>query len=486
MKLLTNLITLIFCISCQMLFAGTFTIENIHVHDQIQNTGEGISVDAPSSTSKIKGKIFIPQIEVKLSVSKDAQSKNLIAKAYYYDSSGQLIQTVGQPSLATHCDSVSPYCWHTIVPGNTRQSIYFPLPVKLPATWTVVVVFGNAKGVVAASVPDNQQQDVGYPERDLVAKTLLSPDVEVVGPDQVTPLIEQVVQSDNPRYPSFTLLLHLPHGVTNAKDVSGVMATCLLATSVQQIRDTLNAIKPEGDPNPYFAYAEAHNMAVIAWGSRWVWSSYANFDELDKNNIREWDDNFQLLANTWDRGVQLLVDKYGIPDHDYLMYGLCAGGEWVHRLALHKPDRFLAVHMHISTSYDAPTPEGSHVMWLLTTGELDDGCDRARRFYSAARGLNYPIIFKAIIGLGHANSPIADQLGLRFFDYALSVKSKRDTANAQDLTKSQPLDLSSFYQSPFYGDLMNQEMFAAQDKDMIPGGFLVPLPTKDIADVWNK
>lgn len=33
---------------------------------------------------------------------------------------------------------------------------------------------------------------------------------------------------------------------------------------------------------------------------------------------------------------------------------------------------------------------------------------------------------------------------------------------------------------------MNQDMFAAQEKDMIPAGFLVPLPNKEIAEAWNK
>ena len=62
----------------------------------------------------------------------------------------------------------------------------------------------------------------------------------------------------------------------------------------------------------------------------------------------------------------------------------------------------------------------------------------------------------------------------------------RDAANAGDLAQSQPLDVSGFYASPFYGDLMNQEMFAAQDKERIPSGFLVPLPNKEIADAWNQ
>jgi hypothetical protein len=434
----------------------TFSIENIRVHD----------------TSGVER-----GVEVDIKIAKDAESKKLITKAYYFDRTGQLVQTIAQPLEPS---------LPTLLPKDSTSTIRFPLLKNLPIDWNLVVVFGNSRGAVAESVPGGHEQNLAYPERDLVAKTLLSPDVAVDSVAPTSQVIEQLVQSGNPRYPAFTLLMHLPHGVKNPKDVSGVMAVCLLSNSVADIRNRLLAIKPVGEPDPYFAYAEAHHMAVIAWGARWVWNSYANFDELNKDQNRLWDQDFESLADAWDHGIQLLVFKYGIPDHDYLMYGLCAGGEWAHRLALHKPDRFLAVQMHISTSYDTPTPEGNHVMWLLTTGELDFGYDRARRFYSAARSLGYPIIFKAFMGLGHGDSSMADQLGIRFFDYALALKAKREAAKAGSLVSAPPMDLSGFDTSPFYGDLMNQDMFVATDKEMVPHGFLVPLPTKDIADAWNK
>jgi dienelactone hydrolase len=486
MKLLRNLIALVLCSS--NLSAATFSIESIHVHAQ----SAGLTAGIQSFDQNHRAVGFIPQVEVEIKVDQNAHSKNLIAKAYYFDDSGHSIQVFTAPAAAFRSvsagDSVRANnlvsVWPTILPANTQQSIYFPLPSNLPASWTLVVVFGNSNGLVAASVPDNQQDKFDYAERDLATRTLLSPDVAIDDGNEMAPLIEQKVESDNPAYPAFTLLMHLPHGVTDPRNVKGVLATCMIANSVGEIRNKLNAIKPENDPDAYFAFAESHQMAVIAWGARWVWSSYANFDELDSDQARTWDDSFLKLANAWDHGVQLLVDQYGIPDHDYLMYGFCAGGEWVHRLALHKPGRFLAVQMHISTSYDTPTPEASRVLWLLTTGELDNGCDRARRFYSAATDLKYPIIFKAIIGLGHTDCAEADRLGVRFFDYALAMKNKRDAVVANQ--PAVPLDLSAFDAAPFYGDLMNQEIVAAADKETIPAKFLVPLPTRDIADAWIK
>jgi hypothetical protein len=472
--------------------AATFSIESIHVHADGSELTAGIQGDDPHSTAARPPKIFVPQVEVEIRIDKDAASKNLMAKAYFFDGAGKLMVACDAPSTALRPvsagDSVrgtsSISVWPTILPANVRQSIYFLLPSNFPADGSLVIVFGNENGAVAASVPDGAQDKLDYPERELVAKTLLSPDVELVGGDEMAPLIEQVVKSDNPAYPAFTLLLHLPHGVKNPRDVRGVLATCILANSVGEIRNRLNAIKPENDPNAYFAFAEAHKMAILAWGARWVWSSYANFDELDQGEARTWDDNFQQLADAWDRGVQALVEQYGLPDRDYLMYGLCAGGEWVHRLALHKPDRFLAVQMHISTSYDAPTPEANRILWLLTTGELDSGCDRARRFYAAARVLHYPIIFKAFIGAGHADTSTADELGIRFFQYALDMKARREVAHVDNGPPA--VDVSGFTASPFFGDLMNQDMFAARDKERIPGEFLVPLPTREIADAWNR
>ena len=491
MKLRAVAVT-IFCVVSTSVKAATFSIDNIHVHEQPQTDGDGIMVQDPVVSSGRRAQIYIPQVEVDVKVSEQAQSKNLVAKTYFFDDSGKLVATVKEPAVVQHfvSDGVRSnphtYAWPTLVPANARQELFFPLPAKLPANWSVVVVFGNANGMVAAAAPDGQEQMVDYPDKELVAKTQLSPDVALTDAAPVAPLLEERVDSGNPRYPAFTLLVHLPHGVSSAREVNGVLAMCMIADSVPQIRDRLNAIKPSGDPNPYFAFAESHKLAVVAWGARWVWSSYANFDELNRDQIHAWDNNFQQLADAWDRGIEQLVQNNGLPDHDYLMYGLCAGGEWVHRLALHKPDRFLAVQMHISTSYDEPTPGAGRVMWLMTTGERDVGCDRARRFYAVARAMNYPIVFKAVLGVGHADSPVADQLGIRFFEYALAQKARRDAANAEDLAKSQSLDLSAFSASPYYGDLMNQEMFVAQDKGMIPADFIVPLPDKDIADAWNK
>jgi hypothetical protein len=347
------------------------------------------------------------------------------------------------------------------------------------------VTFGNANGAVAASVPDDQLQSLSYPESDLVAKTLVSPDVDAGDTTEIPPLIERVAVTSDPSYPKFTLFLHLPHGVTDPRNVKGVFAQCMLAYNVQSIRDRLNKIDPYHDANPTFAFAEAHQLAILAWGGCGGANTNANYDQMDQDQLEAAEARFQILADAWDTAVDGLVHDYGIPDHDYLLNGWSAAGEWANRLALAKPDRFLAVHIHVATKYDAPNPNASRVLWLLTSGELDPGADRALSFFNAVKSLNYPVVFKSFIGLGHGGSPAVDQLESRFFEYALSLKQQSSSSTLDSAGADTP-DISGFNSPPFYGDAVNQEMYPAGQKEMIPPGFLVSLPNKEIADAWNR
>jgi hypothetical protein len=180
------------------------------------------------------------------------------------------------------------------------------------------------------------------------------------------------------------------------------------------------------------------------------------------------------------------------------LWGESASAQYACRLALRKPEYFLAVHAHIPSSFDKPTPEASRILWCLTTGELEAGHERSLRFYEQCRALGYPMIYKAIVGLGHERSPIANDLGEKFFEYALSVRGQRLTYDQKvnnplaqfqmaQANSGSPLPwLASFQEPAFIGDVVNQDMFSSDQTDMVPLGFRTPLPTKEIAEAWNK
>lgn len=313
------------------------------------------------------------------------------------------------------------------------------------------------------------------------------------------PLIEYVVHINNPKQPQLTLFLRPPIGMTDASQAQGVLALCLLGGQVDDVKKQLQGIDTAPEVTGILKFAEDHRLLILCWGARRLWDPHKNYDDQSVQVNQQMDDTFDDVANGWADGVDSLSEKYGFPNHDFLMYGFCGSAQYAYRLALRKPQYFLAVHVHIPGSFDKPTLDGRKVLWCLTTGELYAGYQRSRRFYTECRALGYPMIYKAFVGLGHSGSEDADTLGMKFFEYALSVKDQRDALDdalqnggdssmqtSDDPAIPQQPWLESFRNAPYLGDIVNQTMVPSDQADMIPTGFRTSLPTKDIADAWNK
>lgn len=315
-------------------------------------------------------------------------------------------------------------------------------------------------------------------------------------------IVQKTVPTRNPRQPNLDLYLRLPPSAQEGKEVSGVLAFCTWEANQAAILSKLDMRSddkpidlegPTGMVRAIIEFTEKHNLAILTWGTVDAWNNDLNTAELARKQQKESDRTFDLLATAWERGVKELGRETGIPQKNYLLYGVSRGAQWAHRLALRKPDYFLAVHVHIPSTFDKPTPEANKPLWLLTTGELEYGYERAQQFYAGCRAFGYPIIFKAIVGIGHSGSHIADALSVRFFEYALSVQDLREgyekrrkdpfARNKED--PSAPW-LESFRSPEFFGDLMNQECFPVAKLDQIPEPFRVPLPTKILAEAWNQ
>ncbi len=463
---------------------GTFNIENVVLHP------------AEITVSPSGDKDAVPaQLEIVVETDKDFRSRGLFCHVSYLDQTGKLIKTFSDPQPALRAVSEADAArrkstteaWPTVILKFSRVSLFYPVPDKLPSAWNAVAVFGSSMGAVAQKYPQDDTHpeiDWNYPDKELVDST---PDyADFVDTDASTPLIEEKVTTTSKRYPVFTLIVHLPAGITNPKDVKGVLAMCLPVGTVEDLRAALldpNKMKG-GNYRELYRYAESRHLAVLAWGARFVFDSYASFDQLTDDQQRQWDEEFAPLADGWDKGVEKFVTDYGLPANNYLMYGTSAGAAWVHRVALMHPERFLAVHFHTCDTFHAPTPEGTQILWLETTGEEDGAYEEAQHFYVAARECHYPIIFKAYVGLGHRESSDAYRFGELFFDYALSLKAQAEAkAVGGDVP---PLDLSQFANPPYVGDFMNQDVHPLKEINQVPAHFVVPLPTQQLADIWNK
>jgi hypothetical protein len=457
-----------------------FIVDKVETLPQPASGNKGLFEKIPDP--KVHGRVnsvFVPSVWLKLRVREKISSNGVYGRVYLYDPAKSLIATLNVPSSGK--DGLLPI----LEPGKPCDFFLRIPKEQLNSKWNAVAVFGD-QNEAAAKASSGVAEDYPFPERKLLNRQGfgLIKRVKVIDP-----VVEQVVQTRNPRQPKITLLMRPPKGISDYSEVKGVLCACVLANSVDDIRGGLQATKPGGIFGGTLAFADAHKLAIVAWGSRWAAKNYVDQTTAE---VRREDHDFDEVANAWERGIKELSYKYGLPAHDFLLWGYCGSSHWAHRLALRKPEYFLAVHIHIPNNFDAPRPEANRILWLITQGELDPGFENSKRFFFDAKKLNYPIIYKAIIGMGHSANQTTVAIGFKFFEYALTLQDERDAFDKELRIGTAPkkggpqLPWPKGFQSPpFYGDMVNQECYPASKVDMIPAAFRVALPTKELADIWN-
>ena len=413
---------------------------------------------------------FRPCIEVGVRTRKSIRSGSLVARCHIIDGRGRVAATIPMPSLARlHAQAKSLQSMPAILRGGVEAVLYFVVPGEVCAgrRWSAVVVFGDRHEMAAGALTAGRRHSpegwwrFEFPEREAVER---GPS-EKVRRDDVAAVMEEVVHTRNETQPQITLLARVPEGCANLAEVRGVLAMCVLANSVEDIRQMLMA----GNV-PLAQFADQQRLAVLAWGSRRAWELAGSYHEFDRAQNRRVDVEFDKVAAAWERGVKSLGERHGLPQKGYLFWACSGAANWAHRLALRRPEYFRAVHVEILSTHDRPTPDGVGPLWLVTTGELEGGYESSLQFYRDCRALGYPILYKAYPGVGHSRCPEARALGVEFFRYALDARAGAD----------------GFERPAAFGDIVNQEAFEPGERGLIPEAFRTPLPTRRLAELWDR
>ncbi len=470
-----------------------FKIESIKILRKPPKDGIGVWF-TPQVNGKPGESVFRPALEIRVSAKENIRSDKTFARAYFFGANDRLIHSLKVPSNSGK-PGKSGFAAPVLFHKNQPASLFFEIPEHLEkSTWKAVVVFGDKYEAQAITYPTTSSAFLlDYPEKDLVSgKTAM----RIVRKPALDPLIEHVVKTRNPRMPQITLFLRPPRNISDSSEIRGVMALCLLAGNLDQIRRELQKEEMSGDHHGLLAFADKNKLAILAWGSSSALWARANYDQLTRQQAREYEASFAIVANAWERGVLELGEKYGMPTKNFLIQGQCGSAHLAKALCLAKPQYFLAIHIHIPGYFERPTPEASRVLWCITTGELYATYDYSLRFLKDAQALGYPILYKAFIGLGHSGHPDATAMGLEFFKFALTQQTlieerERKKASAIDsfaLSASPQNEpwLESFRNPPMYGDIINQEVFPADQVELIPAGFRTAIPTKELATIWQR
>lgn len=448
--------------------------------------------------NKQKTSVFVPCLEVELKTQKQSIAKDTFAKIYFFDKNGRkLTKRTGygvdvawqaRPSSVLRPGDAYPHPMPPIFRKETWESVFFEIPetVRKTAGWQAVVVFGDAHAANAKAYPGGNYAKFAFTER----RKVDFPE-RVEREAALDPVIDYVLKTGNPSQPQITFFIRPPIGMTDLKEAKGVLAICALGNTAQEIKRRLQTLSSVNDDTMWlYRFSEKHRLVILCWGSRQLWDPNRNWDELSKAELRSIDQNFDQVARAWANGVEALTKKYEIPNRGFLLTGVSAAAQYALRLALRQPQFFKAVFVHMPSSFDRPTVEGSQLLWCLTIGERDSGYQRSLKFYQQCRELNYPMIFKGIIGLGHTSSKYSEKLGETFFEWALRTNPGKDSkarfSGPLHLAKPFPIDDQlKGYQHPLYvGDAVNQEKFPWQDRALVPQSFRVPLPDQVMAEAW--
>lgn len=257
-----------------------------------------------------------------------------------------------------------------------------------------------------------------------------------------------------------------PVGGILEKKAKGVMAICKFGDRGDIPLD-LSA------SSQHFGYlvnfADEHDLAVIAFGqptAGGAWDRRVSTDEMEDKAAEEFDKNFESIAREWARAASKFASDNRLPSGGWLMYGICGGAQYAHRLALREPRLFRAMHAHYGGSYDVPTRGGASVQWLITTWEDDVGHVPAQRFYRACLGQGYRIMIRSLPRNADPEERRLQRLSLLFFEHALAHP---DGAKPE-----------------YIGDYITNVAFPAASASWIPKEQSVALPSRAIAEAWGE
>lgn len=321
---------------------------------------------------------------------------------------------------------------------------------------------------------------------------LISPSASAQDTDTALPTMPGIIvegfDSRKKGFRDLNLYLRYPHG-GEKKEVNGVLAICLYGE--RGLRDW--SLNPQSSRFGHLVnLADRHGLAVVAFGqpASGAWNRTVSSSDLAGREASQQDRKLDTFAREWSKIINQFSARHGLPSEGWLLYGICGGAQYAHRLALREPKHFLAVHAHYGGSYDVPTAQGAQLQWLITSWADEPAYEAAQRFFKACREANYPIILKGLKRQGSGDPGGFDnfggdllfgqrrneQLSVAFFEYALA---KRDRERELPRGPAEPEEIA------YIGDFVNEMVVPATEAQWIPKSQRVPLPTRSLAEAWG-
>lgn len=187
---------------------------------------------------------------------------------------------------------------------------------------------------------------------------------------------------------------------------------------------------PTDAPDPaktYWVLVSVHGVQAtgqdaLGWFSDWadlddVILLFPTFSPPAASGPAGWKGSYQMSAPAHEAKLEALVAELGATWKHHpklILNGFSAGAQFVHRYAMHHPDRVAAVAAHSAGSWaktdgdDAINPAAKSIPFSISCGELDTKrLAAARVFADSLHTLGFDVDFRAWPEVAHTYSPAA-------------------------------------------------------------------------------
>jgi poly(3-hydroxybutyrate) depolymerase len=160
--------------------------------------------------------------------------------------------------------------------------------------------------------------------------------------------------------------------------------------------------------------------------------------------------------------------RTGVATDKVLFFGFSAGAHYVHRFALWKPQRVKAFVVYSAGWWSEPTARMRDVPALVMCGEADERHAATFEFFKKGQRLGCPWVWRSYAGTGHALTPEVREMAEVFLAHHAGSKEQAGLPE------------------PRFGDIQTFKTVNRTARDSIPEEFRIELPSKAVAEVWEK
>ena len=201
----------------------------------------------------------------------------------------------------------------------------------------------------------------------------------------------------------------------------------------------------------------------------------------------------QGSGEVMEKALKEVGKRSGAETDKVLFFGFSAGAHFVHRFALWQPQRVKAFVAYSAGWWSEPTARVRKVPALVMCGEADERYGATWEFFKKGQRLGCPWVWRSYKETGHVLTPaVRDMAEVFLACYAGRGKEQAGSGVASGLgpdkmpmTKEEQAGMPVSRVSR-YGDIQTYRSVGPAERDSIPEEFRIELPSKAVAEVWEK